>query len=832
MVLQDRTKTATRRLVLIYVALPLAYVIAGRLGLMLAVSPGYATAVFLPAGIAVAAAFMMGASSLPGVLLGSFVLNIWIGYSLGHEVDAINLATAAMIAAASALQAGIGGVALRRAIGYPAPLDNPRDLLLFLLLAPLFCLTSATVSTGGMWALGVLPRGEIEINWLTWWVGDTLGVLVALPLMLVLGGEPRRLWQLRVWFVAVPMILCFALFVAVFIRVRDWERMESLTDFHARSQQLADSLKADLDEQALFLKQLSSAFVNRHAAIDRDDFHGLVQVLLQHFPAIQAVEWAPRIAASERLTFEAAQRQSIPGFAIRERIPSGEMRPAADRPAFYPVTYIEPFAGNEAVAGFDLASDNSRRVAIDTATDTGTITATAPIRLVQELGRQAGVLMISAVPDGATGSGVLLVALRMGSFAQAALAPFQSILGLRLTDGDAGETLFDSLAAIEPAYQTVLDFGTRRYLVHTAPSAAYLAGHHGWQSWLVLAGGVLSTGLLGGLFMLGTGYTYRVRVKEEELETVLDQTPFMLARCGRDLRYRFISESYAEMLGRHAEDVVGKPIAEIVGDEAFKRMLPYIEQVLKGNRVEYENEISFRGAAVRAVYTVYTPDRNERDEVVGWIASVRDITEQKQAQVRERTLLLEIQHRSNNLLAIVQTIAHRSLAGGQTTDEAKKVFESRLQALARANRQLTQSNWRGVALREIVRLEMEPFGGRTTMDGVDVILDPKQAQNFSLALHELATNAGKYGALSNGGGNVGISWTITANGETNILKFCWQERGGPTVSEPVQFGFGTALLKATFPGINLRYAPAGLICEMELSLYDGPSDELARSGAA
>jgi two-component sensor histidine kinase len=133
----------------------------------------------------------------------------------------------------------------------------------------------------------------------------------------------------------------------------------------------------------------------------------------------------------------------------------------------------------------------------------------------------------------------------------------------------------------------------------------------------------------------------------------------------------------------------------------------------------------------------------------------------------------------------VQTIAHRSLAGGQTTDEAKKAFESRLQALARANRQLTQSNWRGVALREIVRLEMEPFGGRTTMDGVDVILDPRQAQNFSLALHELATNASKYGALSNGSGNVGISWTLTANGETNILKFCWQERGGPAVSEPV-----------------------------------------------
>jgi PAS domain S-box-containing protein len=822
MVLQDRTKTAIRNLLLIYGALPLAYVTAGRLGLALAVSPGYATAVFVPAGIAVAAAFMMGAISLPGTFIGSFLLNVWVGYSIGREFDAVNLATAAIIASASALQAGAGGNVLRRAIGYPAPLDNPRDLLLFLLLSPLFCVTSATVSISGLWALGVLGSADLAPNWLTWWVGDTLGVLVAVPLMLVFAGEPRRLWRLRVWFVAVPMILCFAVFVAVFIRVRSWERTESLTEFYARSQQLTDSLKANLDEQSLSLQQLSSAFVNRDLPVDRKVFHGLVQVLLQRFPAIQAVEWAPRIAAGERPAFEAAQRADIPGFAIREVATESDLRPAADRPAFYPVTYIEPFAGNEAVAGYDLASNSSRRAAIDTAVKTGDVVATRPIRLVQERDDQTGVLLIHAVSNGPTGPGVLLVVLRMASFAQTALESFRFILDFRLSDSETARPLFESLAAIGPEHQAVLDFGTRRYVVQTTPSAAYLTRHHGWQSWTVLAGGVFSTGLLGALLMLGTGYTYRVRVKEEELETVLNRTPFMFARCSRDLRYRFISESYADMLGRRPEDLVGKPIAEIVGSKAFGTMLPYIQQVLKGNRVEFENEVPYRGGALRAVHIVYTPDKNERGEVVGWIASIRDITDQKQAQARERTLLLEIQHRSNNLLTIVQSIAHRSLAGIQSLDAARDAFESRLQALARANRQLTQSNWQGVALREIVRLEMEPFGGRATTDGDDVMLDPKQAQNFSLALHELATNASKYGALSNRSGNVGVSWTIKTNG-TNMLKFCWRERGGPAVNEPVQLGFGTALLKATFPDIKLRYAPDGLVCEIELPLDDEPS---------
>jgi integral membrane sensor domain MASE1 len=87
-------------------------------------------------------------------------------------------------------QAAIGGIVLRRTIGYPAPFDKPSDILVFLLLAPIFCLTSATISLGGLWTLGVVELHELPMNWATWWVGDTLGVLVALPLTLILGGEP------------------------------------------------------------------------------------------------------------------------------------------------------------------------------------------------------------------------------------------------------------------------------------------------------------------------------------------------------------------------------------------------------------------------------------------------------------------------------------------------------------------------------------------------------------------------------------------------------------------------------------------------------------------
>ena len=131
-----------------------------------------------------------------------------------------------------------------------------------------------------------------------------------------------------------------------------------------------------------------------------------------------------------------------------------------------------------------------------------------------------------------------------------------------------------------------------------------------------------------------------------------------------------------------------------------------------------------------------------------------------------------------------------------------------------------QSNWQGVDLREIVRQELEPFVDRSTVEGVNVVLGPKQAQDVSLALHELATNACKYGALSNGVGNVEITWAIKGNGQGRTLSFRWREQGGPPASEPAQCGFGTALLKATFPGITLHYPPQGFSCEIELPLKE------------
>ena len=192
--------------------------------------------------------------------------------------------------------------------------------------------------------------------------------------------------------------------------------------------------------------------------------------------------------------------------------------------------------------------------------------------------------------------------------------------------------------------------------------------------------------------------------------------------------------------------------------------------------------------------------------------------EHKRADEARVVATRELQHRCNNLLAVIQAIAHRTLAGDAPLDEARAAFEARLQALARAHRQLLKSNWTGVSLDEIVRQALEPFGTRSEIAGGDVKLTPKDAQNFSLALHELATNAVKHGALSRPDGRVEIAWAVRGGEGGRVLSFRWQERGGPPVVAPSRRGFGTALLKATFGDVRFEYAPEGLMCDIDLPL--------------
>ena len=195
----------------------------------------------------------------------------------------------------------------------------------------------------------------------------------------------------------------------------------------------------------------------------------------------------------------------------------------------------------------------------------------------------------------------------MATFVKTLARAAEPSLDLRFADAEVNVPFFNQIAEFGlPRSETRFEFGGRHYVVQTTPTALYISLHRGWESWAVLAGGALATGLLGALLMLGTGHTFRVqsladrlrssesslRQRESELDTIVQRTPFMLIRLDRD-RYRFISRAYAEVTGRRPEAVVGKTLREVIGEENFQAIRPYIERVLRGERVEFEREVSF-----------------------------------------------------------------------------------------------------------------------------------------------------------------------------------------------------------------------------------------------
>lgn len=179
---------------------------------------------------------------------------------------------------------------------------------------------------------------------------------------------------------------------------------------------------------------------------------------------------------------------------------------------------------------------------------------------------------------------------------------------------------------------------------------------------------------------------------------------------------------------------------------------------------------------------------------LAWLVQQRQ-QQRELAVLRNDMIAREMSHRVKNLLAVIQSIASRTMSGGRTLEEARIVFGDRLSALARAHSMLVDGRWSGASLRNLLEGELAPFGARISMSGPFVLLNSQMAQNMAMAVHELATNAVKYGALSRDEGVVRILWDVrkTSGGET--FSFSWQELGGPPASAPDRDGFGQTLLR-------------------------------------
>lgn len=218
------------------------------------------------------------------------------------------------------------------------------------------------------------------------------------------------------------------------------------------------------------------------------------------------------------------------------------------------------------------------------------------------------------------------------------------------------------------------------------------------------------------------------------------------------------------------------------------------------------------------------PYRTVDDKIDGVVITFVDITDRKAWETRQALLLGELTHRVKNTLTVVQSIAHLSLRNSESSEEFVNEFDGRLAALARSHSLLVESDWQGVDLAALIRQQLEPYmvGGhdRLGIEGESVTLPPDLASPFGLVLHELATNAAKYGALSQASGRVVLNWSISSRNQKQILKFVWREYGGPRVQEPEHAGYGTSVIDRGVPDavVHREFSPDGLVFTIEFPL--------------
>ncbi len=299
----------------------------------------------------------------------------------------------------------------------------------------------------------------------------------------------------------------------------------------------------------------------------------------------------------------------------------------------------------------------------------------------------------------------------------------------------------------------------------------------------------------------------------------------------RDLRYTSISNAF---MGRRVDQIVGLKDEDVVPVSDRAAIVKLKQQALDTGE-PVDAELRLKGASASRWFDFHVePLRDVEGRVVGLTCAAVDITERKAGEEHLRLLMRELTHRSKNLLAVIQALARQTSRHAGSLDSFLEEFSARLQALSRSHDLLVQEEWHSAGLRDLVRSQLGHYIDRDDsqikIEGPSIHLKPEAAQSLGLALHELAVNAAKYGALSTPTGRVDVIWE-ESEADGKGIKIRWIEHDGPKVERPKKHGFGTMAIQRNLSrsleaDVDLNFAADGVSCTITV-----PEHHLFATGA-
>lgn len=321
-----------------------------------------------------------------------------------------------------------------------------------------------------------------------------------------------------------------------------------------------------------------------------------------------------------------------------------------------------------------------------------------------------------------------------------------------------------------------------------------------------------------------------LRASETRYRTIFEQANDFLITTTIDQWITSVNPAVSAALDYSADEMIGHHVSEFMEPDQYAMTRAAVQQKLaQGGTTRFTIKVRARNGQERIWEINSWLNLDEQGRPQGLHAIGRDMTEAKRAETHLRLLIDELNHRVKNMLAIVQGIAQQSFKGQVDPAAARQAFEGRLAALANAHNLLTREHWGAVSMAQIIRDAVSAHGGDAglfALDGPDLAIQPKTAISLALAIHELATNAVKHGALSRPDGRVEIRWGRRDAEGAQRFWLSWEETGGPKVQPPSRRGFGTRMIERGLASelggtVKIDFRQEGLVCLVEAPLPEG-----------
>jgi PAS domain S-box-containing protein len=735
--------------------LALAYYLTGRLGLLLAIPPGFATAVWPPAGIAFAGLLQLGVATWPGVWFGSFLVNFGLAFDPATPWSSLLLVSA--IATGSTLQALAGVALIRRFIGYPNPLIHVRDIAIFMMLGPVPCAMAPTIGITALWWSGRIAASEISFNWFNWWVGDAMGVLTLAALLLVWTPREEQRTSHRRWLVTLPVLFAAGLVVALFV----YSSQRELTRITHEFEEGAATAGASLEHRMRYSVDALFAMrtVYHHARdLNQHEFTEAAADLLSRRPEIEALTWNPRTP-----------------------------------PSHYPVAWVAPLlAENEQVIGLDPMKDPIRQAAMQKACETGQMAATPGVRLAQDA-RWIGTIVFLPVASNtfAMGrdchdylEGMLVAVYRVDHLVESVLSRSAFVdYQYQLFDSEAGgaaataasgsigsNLLYDSASTrtplrdvataangAPPSYTAMLTIADRQWILRVLPTPHFLATRRSLQAWSVLAGGLLFTSTLTCILLIVTGRNVIIeRVIKEQTASALalsesqnralfEQSAAGIIEIHPSGHILRANQRFCQLVGRSLAELTTRKLAEIThpDDLEFDRL--HYEQAMnntlpKGGWTKRYVRPDGSAVWVRVAGSVVRNQAGEPMYLVGVVQDIRDLMDAAQALKESRLRFESLLESAPDGMVIVDKDGKIVLVNAQT----ERLFGyQRSELLGQSIEMLVPERYRHVHAFNRVGFFIDPRARRMGA-GHDLYARHKNGSEFpvEISLSPLQTESG------------------------------------------------------------------------------------------